>query len=202
MAKDRTAMSIETPAPGLLWLEKHHYLKSEGVKTILDYGAGHGRNANYLRSQGFEVYAYDPCHYNEDGCWYGVSNQKPPEHLYFDLVLTSYVLNVMTEQKQNELLAYLNHFADKAIHIVRYKDLLEQLRGTKVKYIDYWKHHNIPNLSLEDKAKYGFTTSRGFQRLVDIDGYTTSEFHINLIKDGNNYRMYEQIAHKRIYDLD
>ena len=80
---------------------------------------------------------------------------------------------------------------------MRYKDLITQLNGTKTKYESYWEKRGIADLSLEEKAKYGFKTSKGYQRLVDLDNYKTEDYHINLIKDAGNYRIYHQISSRR-----
>lgn len=196
ISTDHTALDIKTPSPGIVWLQDHHFFKSEDVQYILDYGAGYGRNAKYLRDLGYDVYAYDPAHNNKDGPWYGVDNVKPPEHLYFDLAITSYLLNVVYKDEQFRILDYINKFADQAIHIVRYKDLITQLNGTKTKYESYWEKKGISDLSLEEKAKHGFSTSKGYQRLVDLDNYKTKEYHVNLIKDAGNYRIYHQITNR------
>lgn len=65
---------------------------------VLDYGCGHGADVEFLRDKGFKVEGYDP-HY-------------APEHPNgtFDTVLCHYVLNVLMQRAQTEVLMNVSEY--------------------------------------------------------------------------------------------
>ena len=90
-------------------------------KTILDWGAGKGRHSNYLRELGYKVWSYDP--YNGEDTLDGynkVSNNLPNES--YDLVFSSYVLNVIPKSQLNKVIKEIESFGNDSsivIHKVR-----------------------------------------------------------------------------------
>lgn len=127
--------SAETAIVGdeVAWIRKlvdgGYFLK--GAK-ILDYGAGimPPRNADYLRELGFDVYAYDPGNGADgvDGWEIGkVSKTLPKEH--FDVAFTSYVLNVVPKDIQDEIIEDVKIRSDKSFHITRYRDIFDTTKG-------------------------------------------------------------------------
>jgi hypothetical protein len=104
-------------------------------------------------------------------------------------VFEEYIVDIVEEKN---ILNYLSTKADIGIHIVRYKDFLQHLEGNKVKYREYWKENDLLEKPMIEKAKFGVNTSKGFQRLVDLEDYKTDAYRIHLIKDGGNYNMYKQ----------
>lgn len=139
-----TAMKTMKPAPAIVWLEKEGYFSKED--SILDYGAGHGRNVKYLRDLGYNITGFDP-HNSSDL----VTNEIP--NVKFDVVFTSFVLNVVDKAGQTEV-EYKTRAVLKdtgtVLHIVRNKDIVELAK----------KHEKDP--------EEGFYTTRGFQRLVKV----------------------------------
>lgn len=117
---------------------------------VLDFGAGrHARHADYLRGKGVDCYAYDPYKATEgDGWAKGSVSSNLPGGL-FDVVLSTYVLNVIKPEEEETVLRQAEKRGKCQIHVVR---------------------DDLP----DDKAAKGFETSRGFQRSVDLSkkGYT------------------------------
>ena len=152
----------------------------EGVKTILDYGAGrYGRNANALRKLGFRVYAYDPFHGEGVSGWEGVSDMLPRSK--FDAGFTSFVLNVVPLRTEKAIIGYVNSKCKKHYHIVR-DDLPKVVRAALERKDEHvtpfflglfasqaeanrLKKGKIHDVTLLRFCKYGTKTSRGFQRL-------------------------------------
>ena len=152
-----TAMKTDKPSPAIKWLEKKGYFSKD--KTILDYGAGHGRNVKYLRDLGYNIIGYDPYHINDL-----VQNVLPVGK--FDVVFTSFVLNVVDSHVSNNIEFITKNLGEKVFHIVRNKDVIQLAK----KYG-------------EDPHK-GFYTTRGFQRLVS---------NINncvLLEEKSGYKIY------------
>jgi hypothetical protein len=161
--------------------------------TILDYGAGkYGRNANWLREQGCNVFAFDPYNGKTSDGWEGVSSQKPknvPHSLKFDIVFSAYVLNVVPEHVESGILQDIKRYKGdaKEFHITRNKDIFDSVknalaRGEKT-VTNFFKRHfmeqdeatasvTIDDLSddlIREFCCFGVQTSRGFQRIPFLE---------------------------------
>jgi hypothetical protein len=160
--------------------------------TVLDYGAGkYSRNADFLRSKGMKVYAYDPFNYNStrDGWNMGkVSNRIPSGK--FDVGFSSYVLNVIPDQEENKVIKQVKRMSMNEYHIVRdrgsivaqgitglsqprsvgYRFFMEKYATPELK--KKLQSGGVKALSEEDILRYcyhGFETKKGsFQRLCDL----------------------------------
>lgn len=97
-----TAIKRRTLSAPIAWLIEHHYLRS-GQSQILDYGCGYGSDVLLLRdwNNGYTVVGYDKYHEDLDiskgftcACQW-----------YFDVVLCTYVLNVVDEQEQLDIIS-------------------------------------------------------------------------------------------------
>jgi len=163
---------------------------------VLDYGAGSGRNADWLRNRGVRVFAYDPYHGVQGASgWTDVAgNMNEINHLEnFDVFLTSFVINVVPYIEQLHISQLARRLARKDIHITRNNDLVDMVskalhRKDKHVYGFYLDEYpkTINNSSdLHDFCMYGTRTSRGFQRLpyMEEDGYT-------LLRKTHSYRIY------------
>jgi hypothetical protein len=96
--------------------------KSNPNYKIIDYGAGvTGRNAKFFRDLGIKTYAYDYTHIVPPDGWTGVSNQLPDGH--FNFGFSCYVLNVVTEEVENNIISWLDAHCDVVYHITRNKDI-------------------------------------------------------------------------------
>lgn len=174
MKTDKTAIHNKNPSPAIVWLYEQGYFK--GKKSILDYGCGYGRNAEFLRSKGFDVFSFDPYHHVEkepDG-WNNVTNYIVSG---FQLAFSSYVLNVVDKKLEDYILKTMKFLSHSQLHIVRNRDLLNlsPLKG-KTSY------NKI--LSLEN----GVETKKGLQRLVYLQ---PSKFEN--IRNVNPYKIYRSI---------
>ena len=168
------------PAIRVLY-EKGHI--TEGM-NVLDYGAGkYDRNAKFLRDQGVNVWSYDPYHGSiyVDG-WNGVSSVVE-EDAHFDLVFTSFVLNVVPNSVENMILRNCARFADTQYHIVR-ADLLKYVTDALFRIdptvTDFYNNEYLTTLTdlglhpkavelISDFCYFGTKTSRGFQRTPQLE---------------------------------
>lgn len=159
---------------------------------VLDYGAGKsGRNARWLRARGVKVYAYDP--YNGVDCdgWEGVSNKLPDEK--FDVAFSSYVLNVVRDQDEDEIVQNMERYAPKCFHITRNQDVFDSIKKalerkdpTVTQFFEQeYGGGDLSDANVQNFCQFGAKTSKGFQRIPQLEhkGY-------NLIKSGKNYKLY------------
>ena len=142
-----TALRIDQPAPAIRRID--NMLKPED--QILLVGAGHGRNARWLREQGHPVFAFDPYNGdpNADG-WTGVTSKPVPWHLRFEVGVTCFVLNVVPRDVARQIRKDMAERCKVRHHIVRGTELIEQInRG-----------------GFDSQCGEGVETSRGYQRVV------------------------------------
>lgn len=191
-------------SPGIKWLFEKGYFKLGD--TILDFGAGkYARNSDYLRELGCNVYAYDPYNYNSKDGWSQktVSSILPTSSEKFDAVFSSYVLNVMPKSLEKDILAQLKKInCKKYYHIVRNADILSSVgkaldRKDPITYgffqDVYWKKSwglipdKIDKQILIDFCRFGVQTSKGFQRITDLEdsGY-------KLIYKNTSYKIFSK----------
>jgi len=179
------------------------YFINNGIFTkeskILDYGAGkYGRNTKYLKTKGFNATPVDKFNYNNQFC---VLPETFINRKYFDVSFTSYVLNVVPEYIEDEILNKMESLSGKQYHITRGNDLIKSLDVSQhTKNFTYrWILKNVSDLDYEMSmfkkgkasrkcllklARFGFATTRGFQRLVTLEdkGFKLISF--------NNYKIY------------
>lgn len=83
----KTAMARNSPSTvARLICEGEFITKLDGIKRILDFGCGRGKDVDFYRSKGFDVEGYDPY------IPFGFAN--PPQGI-FDLVTIVFVINVL-----------------------------------------------------------------------------------------------------------
>lgn len=81
-----TAISSKRPSAPTTWAYQQGYLRD----VIYDYGAGRGRDTNWLQGLGLQVYSYDP--------YYGFSKPLNKDGLKtISCVLINYVCNVIED---------------------------------------------------------------------------------------------------------
>jgi hypothetical protein len=171
-----TAISYAGVTPAVRYLFNDGYIA--GGDDVLDYGAGNGRNAHWLRNQNVNVYSYDP--YNGTDCdgWEGVSNIHPSSGFIYNVVLTSYVLNVVPENIEDEILALIEPLAISQLHITRNDDIFISLsnaleRGDRAVtnfFVEKFGGDDEYNIEQIRKfAIFGSKTSRGFQRIPSLE---------------------------------
>lgn len=168
---------------------------------ILDYGAGkYARNADFLRKNGHEVYAYDP--YNGgggDGWAQGTVSSKLPSDITFDVGFTAYVLNVVPEKIEKHIVSEVRQHCRKSYHITRNMDIFASIKKALLRqdklvagfyFSEYLQQpaHNLSDITDEEIlefCKFGVQTSRGFQRIPE-----TEDFGFHLIKNTSGFKIY------------
>lgn len=193
-----TSINAGTEAPALRILEKQGLF--DGDLTIIDYGAGkYGRNANYLRKMGHKVYAYDPYNGTASDGWTGVSSVLP-KGVKFDIGFTAYVLNVVPEGIETQIIRDVEKLSKHQFHITRNKDIFPTVRkaidGNFPMVTTFIKNEYDPNynpkvgMSDEQVNKlidFGVQTARGFQRLPHLE-----EKGYRLLKRAGGYKIYSK----------
>ena len=164
---------------------------------VIDYGCGRiARNAEFLRSKGLKVYAYDPFWGNSANGYDGISNIKPDD--IFDVGFTSYVLNVVTVSDEKEILSWMNSHCNQQYHITRNKDITKMIETnlTKAgdnmvkKFFVEWFGGDLNNITqeiIDEFSIYGTATTQGFQRIPILEDYG-----YNLLKSTSGYKIYEK----------
>lgn len=127
-----TALSKNTkPNKDLIQFIKENVSKD---KTIIDWGAGHGRHSKALRDLGYKVWSYDPYNGEDTFDGYNKVSIRLPEKSH-DVIFSAYVLNVLNRQQFSiECLLMTNKINKEGliIHKVREdKSLLEKIEKEK-----------------------------------------------------------------------
>ena len=185
-----TSVSKTRPAKTVEQLYSSGFFKN--AKTVLDFGAGNGRNANFLRSKGIRVYAYDKYNGKSVDGFEQVSNKLPTQE--FDASFSAYVLNVVDVDTERQIIKEVERLTTgKIAHVVLYEEIiswaynaLEQKPNANSHIIDYF-FGDDPHQELEDMlwdkgldndeaaieiSKIGFETGKDtFYRTVDLKKY-------------------------------
>tara|TARA_B100000131_G_scaffold289029_2_gene300767 strand:- start:267 stop:734 length:468 start_codon:yes stop_codon:yes gene_type:complete len=96
-----TAISRQSPSRPLRRIIKSSLLKKD--MNIIDYGCGKGYDADYLNSIGFDCDSYDP---------YWKRDVNLTDN-YYDVVLCTFVLNVIREHDERALLDNIKRLMKK-----------------------------------------------------------------------------------------
>lgn len=161
---------------------------------VLDYGAGKtGRNAKWLRDRGVKVYAYDPYNGTDDDGWNAVSNKLPEDQ--FDVALSSYVLNVVPENIEDDIIENMNRYASKCYHITRNEDIFSSVKKALERkdktvtsfYEDEFGGGPTSDANIMDFCLHGTKTSKGFQRIPRLE-----HKGFNLSKSTTGYKIYHK----------
>ena len=170
--------------------------------NVLDYGAGkYGRNAKFIREAGFKVWSYDPFN-GKAGAngWTEVSKDLP--NIQFDVGFTSYVLNVVPEKIEDQIISDVSSKCKVAYHITRNMDIFDSvkkalLRGEPTVKNFFLKEFATPieqealeNQQLADSTilefcEFGVQTSRGFQRIPKLE-----EKGFSLLRKTSGFKVY------------
>lgn len=187
------------PVAGVKLMLKNGVIKPN--MKVLDYGAGkYGRNAEFLRQNGIECFAFDPFNGTDPDGYSGVSKTKPNEK--FDVVFTSYVLNVVPEHVEDDILRDVSSLGDTQFHITRNKDItatVVKALNRKDKLVGDFFLNNFANEEekqmyedgnltpdvIDEFVKHGVKTSKGFQRIPFLE-----EKGFTLIKNTTGYKIY------------
>lgn len=172
-------------APAIQWLAKQGAFQP-GMR-VLDWGAGRmARNGDFLRGLGCEVYAYDPFHSTGGTGWEpgSVVSTKPPAQ-EFDAGFTCFVLNVVPENVEDEIIRDMSAYTTTLYHVVRnrdvydmaYKALTGQIHNQFIvdffvnqfaddEELEAWENDTIYEDTIEAFCQFGFESGKGrFQRI-------------------------------------
>jgi len=189
-------------APGVKWLFSQGLIRPGD--RVLDWGAGeYARNSEWLREQGCTVYAYDPFHGKKANGYEGLSKKVPPTSDRFDSGFTCFVINVVPERKEKQIIRWMGVYCKQHYHISRNLDVFQSAKKALERhdrvvgnfFINVYaaddeelaKRYLEKKLTDDDIMKFcvhGFTTVKGFQRIpmLEDEGYTllrkTSGFKI------------------------
>ena len=172
-----------TLAPSVKYLIDKGIIKA-GMR-VLDFGSGRFlRNAIPMREMGITVYAYDPLNCNDedgDGFKDGVISGTLPDSAEIDLVLSAYVLNVLTNEQEEDCLETLSvcYSGIPQYHIVRNRDLLEIVQ---YKNMSFGKSKQEADAILRE----GFVTQSGFQRFSEPSG-------MEMIRKESGFRIFRKV---------
>ena len=198
LEKGGTSIKGQGAAPAIKSLIKKGFFDG---KTVLDYGAGkYGRNADAIRSSGAKVFAYDPFHGSGDDGYSSVAGSIPNEK--FDIAFTSYVLNVVPENTEDQILNDIESHSNSIFHITRNLDIFNSVKKALMRkdptvsnfflqqFANEEEKESFENGTLTDQVimefcKHGVQTSRGFQRIPELEnkGY-------NLKQNTSGYKLY------------
>lgn len=179
-------------SPAIKWLFAQNKIKPNDI--VMDFGCGKiARNAEWLSEQGIRVHRYDPYWGkvdNADCGWKkGRISGEVTSFRNFDVVFTSYVLNTVTKSVQDEIVNKCRELGGAQYHIVR-NDVttaaVKGLQNPKSVVMNFFIDNYKGTGTVEDFARFGFATSRGFQRQTndeDMPGF-------KMIKKTANYRVY------------
>jgi len=137
MSKSNFTSKNTSIAGGVVKEVASMFKKGKISGTVLEVGAGRtARNANWLRSQGLKVYAYDPYWGTDVDGWKGTSNTLP-EDFRFDIAFSTYVLNVVSPATEKNILGKCEELAKKSFHITRNEDIFKTVKESiyKNKYM-------------------------------------------------------------------
>jgi hypothetical protein len=201
-----TSISGDVAKP-ITWLQSTGQFGRPDSTTIIDYGCGKAaRNAAHLRTLGYKVYSYD-LYWGVEGVdpYSAISNVLPNDS--FDVGFTSYVINVVTIPEQTSILSWMKSHCDRTFHVTRNKDITAMIilgmKKNNSMVIDFFTNEfggntedveriqngeKSPELIqiMNDFAKFGLKTSRGFQRIPFLE-----EYGFTLMKQSTGYKIYK-----------
>jgi len=125
---------------------------------VLDYGCGHGADVDFLRKKGFDVVGYDPYYAPER-----------PEGT-FDTVLCHYVLNVLMQREQTDVLMDVSEYlrpSGSAFFTVR-RDL------HRTGFREHYKH-GVPTYQTNVRLPFETTVRTEFCEIYRYRPYPKTE---------------------------
>jgi hypothetical protein len=137
-------------------------------KTIIDWGAGHGRHSEALRKLGYKVWSYDP--YNgKDVDGYCNVSKKLPECAH-DVIFSTYVLNVIPQHRFNETVLLMTNMIKKngmIIHKVREdNDLKKKTKEANKNYVPGKKGSIQRYIDSNEFFDTGYTRNKKFKLYI------------------------------------
>ncbi len=172
--------------------------------SVVDWGAGkHGRNAIFLRNNGFKVYSYDPFNGQSGADGWTQVTKDIPKGIGFNVGFSSFVLNVVPEYLEKEIIRDVAAVSKKQYHITRNMDVYvlveKNLLAGNPKLVEFFNKEfatpaerkalqtgQLPEESIMEFCQFGVPTTAGFQRIP-----TSEDLGLRLIKSTTGYKIYE-----------
>lgn len=145
--------------------------------TVLEYGAGRGKDVQWFRSLGYAVYGYDP--YQKPSAF--VASEPPPPRTEYDVVTVPYVLNVI--ESVADRLAVLRqawaHVRPGGVLFVSTRTPQEINYGAKRGNWIPWKDGFLTSaherttfqVGLDDSTLVGYVEQAGLAQIKDVWPY-------------------------------
>lgn len=193
-------------APAIRDLYKKGLIKKGDV--VLDYGAGkYARNSDFLRDNDVEVYAYDPFHSSGPDGWIGVSSKKPVIGS-FDKAFTAYVINVVPEYVETEIIQEVERYTKSSgvqFHVTRNKDVFDAAKKALMRHdkvvgkffveqfaesdedIANYENKTLSDDRIWDFCCFGYQTSKGFQRIPYLENKG-----FKLVRKTSGFKIYQR----------
>lgn len=150
----KTAMSdAAKPSQDIISIFEGSYQGIQpGRVEVLEYGAGNGRHANYIRNLGYTVYGYDPYNGQDTADPYAsVSSKLPPHRKKFGVVFTAFVLNVVDYNTMLLILKDAEKYTKKGGYTIhRVREDLRSLKGGDMYTSKGTYQRDIPIQQLKD----------------------------------------------------
>ena len=166
-----TAIKREKPSFPLNVLLKNDAIKGK----VLDFGCGHGVDADFLVKKGFEVEKYDPNFFPD----------YPDEK--FDTIICFYVLNVLEKEQEYKILAQVSSLLKsegKAYFAVR-RDINKEGKRFHIKHK---KHTYQRKVYLDQKSVFKNKNCE----IYEMEHFTVknkSNYDLNPFLSGSDYRI-------------
>lgn len=103
-------------------------------RKVLDYGAGKGRNSNYLSKHGFDIIAYDP--FPTEKKFYTPIETDFNRSIHYNIVLVSFVINVLPKAFREKMVTELKSLNTAAI-IIESRSLSEIEKSRKPSWEEF-----------------------------------------------------------------
>lgn len=176
-----TAKEREKQSFPISWLHKKGFIKG----TVLDYGCGHGKDVEFLKSKGLKAVGFDPHYKNE------YPNGK------FDTITCIYVLNVVNTITQSDILMSVSELlksGGKAYFVVR-RDITKE--GFRMHYV-HKKPTYQTNVKLPYKSIYQSESCEIYEyehlnlRIKNQDCIFCTPKRDIILENGLSYAMYDK----------
>lgn len=152
-------------------------LKNNSIKgKVLDFGCGHGVDADFLSEKEYDIERYDPNF-----------SPKYPNGKLFDTIICFYVLNVLEKAKEREVLAQISSLLSpegRAYFAVR-RDLNKEGKRFHVKHKKYTYQRNV---YLDQKSVFKNKNCE----IYEMEHFTVknkSNYEVNPFLSGSDYRI-------------
>lgn len=142
---------------------------------ILDFGSGKGRNTLFLKTQGYDIEAYEPFidQLLNPMIEETVSSFETVQQTDYDLILCSYVLCVLPKQERMNVLQQLVKLSWKYL-IIEVRNKYEVERAAKR---SRWQTHDDGYITVKQTFQKGFTLDELVKEITTVSSQQLSINH-------------------------